>query len=364
MVASNPVKVMARDRYSHITPNCRCSITVLQHLCNVEIGRVRIPPPAPIINMCMIIEYKHIKSMSDLDIKNAAIDLINEHFNKHDEVLTYTKSKTVYGVSVTELFRRKFGWTELIKSSGFQTSDERKKTGIYKRCSTCNVQIYVQSHVENIHNFCSRSCAATFNNKERGSMSDETKIKISNKAIERNGVTYKQYRKICKMCSVTFWSNTKRTFCSDECRNTHSSIRQTEWLKNNPDQFKKFRFGRSCNHQSYMEQSFELWLNGLGIVEGLHGYLKEVHFFNKLLGKNGWIDFVFPAKRLIVELDGTHHRSRKELDDKRDEYLTSRGWDIIRISQNEYRKGDKKKTLLSILTNSELTYVDSSIKRC
>jgi len=43
------------------------------------------------------------------------------------------------------------------------------------------------------------------------------------------------------------------------------------------------------------------------------------------------LDFAQPALRLCVEIDGTSHRKRKDIDARRDELLAKRGWKTLRI---------------------------------
>ena len=43
------------------------------------------------------------------------------------------------------------------------------------------------------------------------------------------------------------------------------------------------------------------------------------------------VDFCSPKKKLIIELDGSHHLESEEYDEKRTEYLKSRGYKVIRF---------------------------------
>jgi len=72
---------------------------------------------------------------------------------------------------------------------------------IIKNCKFCGKQI------ENHKTFCNSSCAASFNNKERGNHSEETKIKISNSLLGRKTGRHTNNRplkiydiKYCKFC--------------------------------------------------------------------------------------------------------------------------------------------------------------------
>jgi len=105
---------------------------------------------------------------------------------------------------------------------------------------------------------------------------------------------------------------------------------------------KRYQLGRN---PSYMERTFTQWLISKGVKRSLHGFLTEVHFYNREVNKNGFCDFVFPTLRLIIELDGNHHERRRDLDKLRDLYLQSRGWRVKRITHKEYRRKTRLKEI-------------------
>jgi very-short-patch-repair endonuclease len=47
---------------------------------------------------------------------------------------------------------------------------------------------------------------------------------------------------------------------------------------------------------------------------------------------------VFEDKKLIVELDGNQHLKSIEADKIRDSYLSSLGYNVLRISHDEFKK--------------------------
>ncbi len=102
-----------------------------------------------------------------------------------------------------------------------------------------------------------------------------------------------------------------------------------------------------------MEKSFEMWIQKHGLSYGLHGYLTEVHIYNKHTKKYGFLDFVFPRKHLVIELDGKQHLDldRKRLDQIRDENLEARGWRVLRISHKEYIKKSRVDEISRLLFN-------------
>jgi very-short-patch-repair endonuclease len=250
---------------------------------------------------------------------------------------------------------------------------------IIKHCSLleCGRKLELIPSKISINNFCSRSCAAKFNNTKRR-LSEETKNKIRNTLITRYPKRIKVMKKIvmseetknkirdaqikyharkpyvaqyrsfhvlnCLICNNIFNHKSKNTkTCSIKCRYKLLSQISSDSIKNNRLRFK------GPHTQSYMERTFEEWLKNNNFKKGFNGYLTEVHFYNKNMNKNGWIDFLFPKFKLIVELDGKHHIKRKHLDDLRDIYLINRGWKIFRISYKEYQNKSLMPQLCVIL---------------
>jgi very-short-patch-repair endonuclease len=48
------------------------------------------------------------------------------------------------------------------------------------------------------------------------------------------------------------------------------------------------------------------------------------------------VDFVCYERRLVIELDGPHHEKQKVYDMKRDEWLISRGFVVLRIKNEDF----------------------------
>lgn len=104
---------------------------------------------------------------------------------------------------------------------------------------------------------------------------------------------------------------------------------RTEWLKNSEN---RKNLGR--HKRSWMELTFEKYLKENNITE----WDTEVHFWNDKLCKNYFPDFIFESKKLIIELDGTQHRKTVEQDSLRDEWFTTRGYEVIRVPVEEFKK--------------------------
>lgn len=106
-------------------------------------------------------------------------------------------------------------------------------------CLHCNATITSKKHCAK---FCSRSCAASFNNKLRSPRTKESKNKtastikkllLDGKIIPRKG-NYKEIkyigpytpikRKICTNCSKLFWAANNKVTCSEQCRHERSAF--------------------------------------------------------------------------------------------------------------------------------------------
>lgn len=48
--------------------------------------------------------------------------------------------------------------------------------------------------------------------------------------------------------------------------------------------------------------------------------------------------FIFESKKLIIELDGTQHRKTVEQDSIRDKWFNSKGYKVVRIPVEEFKK--------------------------
>jgi len=104
---------------------------------------------------------------------------------------------------------------------------------------------------------------------------------------------------------------------------------RTEWLK---DPLNRKNLGR--HKKSWMELTFEEYL----VYNNIQGWDTEVHFWNDELKKNYFPDFIFEDLKLIIELDGTQHRKTIEQDAIRDKWFSSRGYRVIRIPVEEFKK--------------------------
>lgn len=244
-------------------------------------------------------------------------------------------------------------------------AEKDKKIELYlnnpSKCAQC---MSVIDYSKRKNKFCSSSCAATYNNTGRvRSLDSRTamsakmrKINADNPTLRRKSAKcgpanarYKHGKHIptlrnCIVCKKIFTS--ARKTCSAECLREFNSQRARDYLRKNRHKYV------GPTQRSYMERTFVAWLEQHGITKGVYGYWDQVHFTHKPDGKvkNGWADFVFVSRRLIIELDGTHHKMRKHLDAVRDHHLSNcRGYKVIRITHAEYVKQMRLKEIQAAL---------------
>lgn len=215
--------------------------------------------------------------------------------------------------------------------------------------------------------FCTQSCSAKYNNQLRAKRTDESKQRTSNtlRSKYQSGIltkptplinikhgNCKKRTKSCQVCGVSFIGTAKSKTCGKECQKTILSKTSSDWLKKNRSHI------RGSGNKSYMEKSFTLWLHQNQILRGFNGYLDEIHFYNKTTNKHGWIDFVFPRQKLIIELDGSHHKNRVNLDTIRDQHLEGRGWKVLRITHREYQKRTREPLVRQLLNLAALPGIE------
>lgn len=226
---------------------------------------------------------------------------------------------------------------------------ERKDSKISSEIEAYSLNPSICTHCNSIlpfrkrkNKFCNNSCAASYNNK---SMTNETKEKISNKLSGRSYPERKPYSKIsfCVVCSQCIPNKNIKT-CSPECRSIIWSTQATERIKQN----RRSNYRR--DKKSYLEDSFEKWLNQ---VAPHINYEPEYTIRNHLTKKWYFVDFYFPDLNLIVELDGKQHDKpkHKESDMIRDSYIVKHlNIQVFRISHTEYQSGTKLEEVKQLLS--------------
>lgn len=215
-----------------------------------------------------------------------------------------------------------------------------------------NICLYCGKETHN-QKFCSQSCAASYNNKRRGTRTSETKQKISQSlklnAKQRGNILREQkdskYFRICICCGKEFERQrltngrlSASKTCSEEC---HYKLKHING-KNSYELIKsegRFQGWKTRNITSYPENFWIKVLDNNNIQ-----FERELFFDNKY-----FLDFVIYKNDVIIdlEIDGKQHDypDRKQHDIERDKYLTEHNVIVYRISWNSINT-DKGKSLM------------------
>lgn len=237
-------------------------------------------------------------------------------------------------------------------------------------CLNCGKELTGEDRLRK--KFCCSSCAATYNNKQRGSKTEDEKKKISESLLKRNakekGIELEEYlsisrRKdgkhlkykcICVTCGSEFWAKSKDAkHCSHKCSNADPEVKQKmrdkvkERIQNGT-----FSGWQSRNITSYPEQ---FWINVLN--EHNISYIRE-----DFSTKKYFIDFLIEKNKykIDLEIDGKQHKyeDRMKHDKERDEYLTNAGFTVYRIDWNEINS-EKGKEIMKQKINAFLEWYNN-----
>lgn len=219
---------------------------------------------------------------------------------------------------------------------------------------------------------CNQSCANSYSNLKRGKHSKETNEKISkslnntniklgktrikdnlNLVIKyyNNEINFEEIRKIkpelirkCECCGKEFIPKITKAirisgskYCSNECldKSMKEKVSQKvqERIKNGT-----FSGWKSRNIISYAEK---FWVKVLdnNQIPYIREYLLEYGDLHN--GERYFLDFYIEInnRKIDLEIDGKQHQyeDRKELDIKRDKFISSQGIEIYRIVWNEIK---------------------------
>lgn len=233
-------------------------------------------------------------------------------------------------------------------------------------CLNCGKEIVGRNRL--YKKFCCQSCAATYNNKLRGSVSNEQKERTSATMLKKNAdkdnLSLEEYLCIprtkdqklkykctCKICGKEFYSRHKNTiYCSQKCSNSDPDVKQK--LRDRVQERKEngtFSGWQSRNITSYPEQFWIDVLNNNAISFIREDFTTKKYFLDFLINKNG--------KKIDLEIDGKQHKyeDRKYHDEERDKYLQQLGYIVYRVEWNSINN-ERGKALMKSKINDFLDF--------
>ena len=134
----------------------------------------------------------------------------------------------------------------------------------------------------------------------------------------------------CSFCEVEFVkSRPEQIFCSREC---FGRSRRTKPPKS--DNHRRSRIQRG----GMTEREYDVYLLLDELVQGTFYHNLRLAPMGAVKGKIYYLlDFADPVRKLNIEVDGPEHfvEDKLEADKVRDEWLTSQGWTILRVTNEE-----------------------------
>lgn len=214
------------------------------------------------------------------------------------------------------------------------------KMGAFKefdvKCSKCQTIFSVREREKLFPRkeryFCCRSCA---NSRIH---SKDTKKKIGSKLKKIKILKKRKCQNV--NCSNIIESFRSRKFCCKKCsysidlRKKFSEIAKNRFIQNPSQHPNRLCAGKKSFWQNVLYKELLKTNSNLQNEQKFDGY---------------WMDIVDYNKKLNIEYDGVFfHKNRKDEDSKRDENLKLKGWNILRISSNDVKKGKNISNALDI----------------
>ena len=230
-----------------------------------------------------------------------------------------------------------------------------KNKKIPNKCLFCGKKLEGKSRFTK--KFCNSSCAASYNNKLRGPVSEETKQKTSNSLKLYNtskGKLDNDREHVCLTCGKTFRSKKKNIkYCSVECAHNNNEYKEKlrqkvqERIKNGT-----FSGWKSRKVISYPEQ---FWMGVLlnNNIEYKHNYPLGKYFLDFYIEINN--------RKIDLEIDGKQHEysDRKEKDNERDAFIISENIEVYRIKWNSINSNKGKNEMKSKIDDF-MDYINNS----
>ncbi len=254
---------------------------------------------------------------------------------------------------------------EVIEGEGLDTShfDNKRKNRKYKviwrKCPVCGIQFKTPDGGKNERKTCSHECGNLYFSEKREKKSKGykigycrdcgTKIVIKKRTDPKKAVcNYCRPPKIirkCRGCGREIFEGNESGYCR-YCVNKHTEISEKTRRKISEAQYRLIEEGkhkgwksRKKLEPSYPESYFMEVLNNEGVT-----FDREVK-----IGRY-FADFLLP-NNTILEIDGSQHKRdeyRRESDKKKDEFLHSQGYKVLRIDWYDPAKSNRQKLYLQI----------------
>lgn len=194
------------------------------------------------------------------------------------------------------------------------------------RCLHCKSAL---SYAQRKGKFCSKACAASFNNQGRiASPEQRNKTRLAIQAHHANKPAKQMPG--CLVCGSAV-KRGYRVYCSKACKGLDPQMRERQADAMRVRIASGIHSGwksRSKMEPSYAEQYVMYALRRYGIED-----FRREYPIRGDVGSTKFVDIAFLGSKIAIEVDGKQHKlpERKAKDDEKDAILEEQGWRVFRI---------------------------------
>lgn len=183
-------------------------------------------------------------------------------------------------------------------------------------CESCGKLVYkpLSSLRRSKNYFCSPGCQIDFQSR--------------NKILFECVICEKQFAKSKSEVEKAIGRNHEILYCSLDCRNNDKKRMSQKAHHANKKRVEKYGL-------TSFEKAGSKWLSSLKFLKGVD-YNEQVLLFDQVS-----VDIYFPNEKVVVQFDGTYWHTkpaRIEIDRSQDEFLTSQGIKVFRISDTAVKE--------------------------
>ena len=231
---------------------------------------------------------------------------------------------------------------------------QRKRLGEWKICPQCNLRFYlVPMRVKRGETFCSHQCRYAFAKTQKVCPVCGKTFTVNKSQAHKYTVCSRQCRTTdtkyfnCERCGKQSFVHHTRNghFCSEECRRPPILINcQTcgKQFRARPSYLEKGRC--FCNFSCYRRFNGETQPETQ--VREILDSLKVNYIQEAKMGRYS-IDFLIPNLRVALEIDGVYWHQDKARDQRKTNFLESRDWKVVRVTDFELLNSSDKMNLIA-----------------
>lgn len=191
--------------------------------------------------------------------------------------------------------------------------------------------------------FCSSKCARSFSSKNK---TRDFYQRVGNKLHDRYAKMHPERIFNCIDCNKKLTHKTKSGYCR-QCYGKHFTVSVDTRKKISMKRKGKNRWHIKRNQISFAEQ---YWMNAL--IKNHIPFIHEYQIAHDAQNHSYYMDF--KIGHIDLEIDGSQHSERYEMDQKRDAFMKKAGFFVYRVKWNEV----KTKAGIDMMREKLLLFLD------